>query len=129
MTDTRALAHLVCCDANITLCGQPLTGGDDYAEDDATPPCPLCALIDEQQQPCGAPDCEVGVDGAQLGHECAPAGPPSWTQPHPRRPVERLQLAARPGGHRPTTASPVKRRPPLRGTDRRHTRPGRRRET
>jgi hypothetical protein len=128
VTDTRAIAHLVCCDANIALCGQPLTGGDDYADDDGTPLCQLCALVDEWQRPCGDPDCEVGVDEPD-DHDAGPAENPSWKQPHARRPVERLHLSGHPGGPRPATAAPVKRHPPLRGTDRRHNRPGRRRET
>lgn len=129
MSDTRALAHLVCCDANIALCGEPLTGGDNYAEDDETPPCQLCSLVDQWQQPCGDPDCEVGIDESDADPDGGPAASPSWAQPHPRRPVEPMHLAARPVGHRPASVSRVKRRPPLRGADRRHSRPGRHRET
>lgn len=129
MTDTKALAHLVCCDANLALCGEALTGGANYTEDDETPTCLLCSIIDDSSQPCGAPGCEVGGDDPDADLEDELVEPASWTQAHPRRPVARVHLAARPAAHRPASIQPVKRRPPLRGVDHRHTRPGRRRET
>lgn len=128
MTDTRALAHLVCCDANLALCGIALPGGDEYTEDEL-PTCPLCALIDEMQRPCGDPGCDVGGDDPDADLESDLAEAPSWMRVHPRHPVEPLRLDARPAACRPASASRVKRHPPPRGADHRRTRPGRRRET
>ncbi len=67
------MVHIVCCDANVGLCGQVLPGGDHYVEAGAT--CPLCELAEQLGGPCGAPGCDVGVDEvfAQL-EDFAPLG-------------------------------------------------------
>lgn len=52
--------HVVCCDANIALCGVTVPGGDRYVADAGT--CPLCRLADELGRPCSAPGCDVGRD-------------------------------------------------------------------
>ncbi|GGM22414.1 hypothetical protein ACFFX1_11140 [Dactylosporangium sucinum] len=53
--------HTVCCDAALALCGQPLTGADQYAAA-AAATCPLCRLLEDLGLPCGAPGCDVGED-------------------------------------------------------------------
>src|SRR6266508_4069832 len=56
---TTAAVHVVCCDANVALCGQALAGGDRYVTDPAS--CPLCTIAAALDLPCAAPGCDVGT--------------------------------------------------------------------
>jgi hypothetical protein len=69
--DTKVDVHLVCCDANIALCGTALSGGDRYSDSTNPVSCLLCRLADELGQPCGAPGCDVGRDPFEADLEFA----------------------------------------------------------
>lgn len=79
MIDTKVDVHWVCCDANLALCGELLTGGAHYHDHDAAT-CMLCELAAAANLPCGAPGCDVGQDedlaliGTRLRGECRICG-------------------------------------------------------
>ena len=39
--------HFYCCDENVALCGEDLTGVEEVGDDSENPVCPLCQLVVE----------------------------------------------------------------------------------
>lgn len=55
-TDIDGAVHVVCCNPDLAACGSDRTG-QPFLPDDAEATCPICAIADAEELPCGDPDC------------------------------------------------------------------------
>ena len=56
--DFTDVHHLTCCDDDVALCGKDVSAEPECDPGCANPPCPLCATILAEGQPCAVADCE-----------------------------------------------------------------------
>jgi hypothetical protein len=56
--DDPEVDHLTCCDDDIAMCGEDLSGAEWCESPGDRPVCPLCALVAEDGLPCPVKGCE-----------------------------------------------------------------------
>lgn len=54
------LQHITCCDDDLAMCGQDVTGHVWASDEEAERFCPMCFLVEEEGLPCPAPGCPAG---------------------------------------------------------------------